>query len=747
MKHILFGFLFLSIVSVSFAETQVDYIEACILVNGNNPTPGIASGSPGYAYKCPNSTAYLTVKNCGTSSNTLDPSSFTIFWNNISSTNPTFNYSDYPRAADQKGKWKVTVIYDDPIFGSHYEAYDTVEIFDYTVPKIQVWGSTTGDTLAYRHCSYDIMTFHATTGNQFVTGSYKWFINTTVPLDTTGAVVGTNTTLTTQSSVDFYATVIARDLNGCRVIDNLYAPKQNSPTAPNLGADKYKCNGTTITLNPYSPPETSYTYYWNGSTTGNSATTFPVTAPGKYWVTVDKFPSLPCKVSDTIYVYDTPAPNFTVGGDTSICYQADGPLHAKSSSALTYTWTPGTYFPGGNTGANPVIDFNGVGLGTYTISVVAKDANNCTATKTQNVTHLGQGSNPYMIATADPLNICNGTTNTRFNAVASTTYHNNNPLKYEWTPSTHLNANNINNPIVDLTGEPLNTPVNYSIKISDDKNCYIVITTSATLVPSVVANVGFSDSSLCVGNNITLLSSGTGGTGSLTYTWSPSTDLSDPAIANPVTTPTENRLYTITVSDSKGCKDNKTVDIKAIDVLVKLFATDTSGYAIEPMVLNPYANSNTYTYQWTNVTTATTLGTTKSQLAEESATYAVYATEPASGCHAADTINVTLQVGNPRLIYVPNVVNPASANADNKTVKVYGTAVLEDDFTFRIYNKWGEMIYETTSFNDANTNGWNGVYKTSNGTEQNLSVYTYSLHGKYFDGQEFDKTGSITLLR
>lgn len=742
MKHILFFLTFSLIFFLGQHNLYAQIVKPCITVNGQNPSPGNASGAPKYFNKCAKRTVKLAVKNCGTG--IVDPSEFTYSW--VNTTSGSFTYTSPEVDTDEPGLWVVTVSYTDPIFGTTYTDKDTLNLVNYAAVTPALVINNNAAVLA--HCSYESVTFQATVGNQFITGSYKWFINNTATQDTTVSPAGTGPTLTTVIPAVKWVTVIATDINGCRNSDNIYSPLQSSPAAPNLGADRSKCPGASTTLT--TAYNASYSYYWNGSTSGASganANNFIAASPGKYWVSVSGGTLSPCRIADTILISDYNAPTADIGTDTSVCYHATGPMHvnATGSGSLTYSWTPTTYFASSNpNSANPTIDFSGSGLGTFPISVLVTDGNSCTITKTKNVTHLGQGSNPYMNVIADPLDICTGTTK-QFVTTATTTYPT--TLTYEWTPATHLSSGSIKQPTVDLSGEALSTPFNYSLKVSDSKGCYLTITTSATLVPSVVANVGFTDSSLCVGNTITLLSSGTGGTGSLTYTWSPSTDLSDPAIPNPVTTPTENRLYTITISDSKGCQDSKTVDIKAIDMIVKLFATDTSGYAIEPMVLNPYANSNTYTYQWTNVTTSTTLGTTKSQLAEESATYAVYATEPASGCHVSDTINVTLQVGNPRLLYVPNVVNPASANADNKTVKVYGTAVLEDDFTFRIYNKWGEMIYETTSFNDANTNGWNGVYKSANGTEQNLSVYTYSLHGRYFDGQEFDKTGSITLMR
>lgn len=736
MKHILF---YLTFSLIFFSGSSVFAQKPCIKVNGADPTPSTIVGEPPYAYKCSNNSIKLEVVDCY--GNFVDPSQYdSRIWYDPSryAINGPINLDAF-----SAGIWTIVISYTDPVFGTITTDSAKVKLINYTAvtPPLVI----NEDSSSKPHCAYETIKFRATNSNSYLPNSYKWYVNNNAtPLDTT-TVAWTGVTFTTQIPTSKTVLVTAIDINGCKVRDQILAALLGSPNQPDLGPDILKCNTETQVINSYSTAPTSdLRFSWNGGLETTSPS-YTVTTAGKYWVTVSStILTKSCKVADTLYVTNKPSPIFTIGGDTSICYQADGPLHAKSSSSLTYTWTPGTYFPGGNTGANPVIDFNGVGLGTYTISVVGKDGNNCTTTKTQNVTHLAQGSNPYMNVTAPPLDICIGSTST-FNTTATTTYLS--PLTYEWTPATHLSSGSIKQPIVDLTGEPLNTPVNYSLKVSDNAGCYLTITTSATLVPAVVANVAFSDSSICLGNTIQLQSSGTGGTGTLNYTWSPTTNLNDPAVPNPNTTPIENRLYTVTVSDSKGCSDSKTVDIKAINVMVKMIPTDTFGYNTEPMVLNPMVNSTDYTYQWTNVTTSTSLGTDRSQIAAETGTYAVMAIEPVSTCYATDTINVTIQVGNPRLIYVPNVVNPASSNPENKTVKVYGTAVQENDFTFRIYNKWGEMIYETSSFTDANTNGWNGVYKSVNGAEQNLAVYTYSLHGRYFDGQEFDKTGSITLMR
>ncbi len=60
--------------------------------------------------------------------------------------------------------------------------------------------------------------------------------------------------------------------------------------------------------------------------------------------------------------------------------------------------------------------------------------------------------------------------------------------------------------------------------------------------------------------------------------------------------------------------------------------------------------------------------------------------------------------------------------------------------TWRIYNRWGEKVFET---NDR-TQGWDGTYK---GSLQPKEVYHYVLSVKYIDNTKHEKKGDITLLK
>lgn len=124
--------------------------------------------------------------------------------------------------------------------------------------------------------------------------------------------------------------------------------------------------------------------------------------------------------------------------------------------------------------------------------------------------------------------------------------------------------------------------------------------------------------------------------------------------------------------------------------------------------------------------------------------YEVKLTVQNEGCMGESSSPVIVKIRND--LYVPNVFNPNALNTENQVVKVYGSNVSEEDFSFKILNRWGNVMYQTSSFNTANTQGWDGK-EHNNNEMQSLSAFTYVLRGKFKDGEPFEKTGTITLLQ
>ncbi len=107
-----------------------------------------------------------------------------------------------------------------------------------------------------------------------------------------------------------------------------------------------------------------------------------------------------------------------------------------------------------------------------------------------------------------------------------------------------------------------------------------------------------------------------------------------------------------------------------------------------------------------------------------------------NGCTDTAFMMVTVKVGN--LIFIPNSFTP-NGDIFNQEFKVVGTGISE--FKMRIYNRWGELIFET---NDIEI-GWDGSdYKREPSPD---GVYIYKIDYSFFTGEKETKTGTVTLIR
>lgn len=98
----------------------------------------------------------------------------------------------------------------------------------------------------------------------------------------------------------------------------------------------------------------------------------------------------------------------------------------------------------------------------------------------------------------------------------------------------------------------------------------------------------------------------------------------------------------------------------------------------------------------------------------------------------------TLDITFVGVIDVPNAFSPNHDGA-NDILYVRGYGV--EDMEFRIYNRWGELVFESHSLDV----GWDGTYK---GSPQEMEVYTYTLKARFESGVETNlRKGNITLIR
>ena len=98
-------------------------------------------------------------------------------------------------------------------------------------------------------------------------------------------------------------------------------------------------------------------------------------------------------------------------------------------------------------------------------------------------------------------------------------------------------------------------------------------------------------------------------------------------------------------------------------------------------------------------------------------------------------------------VFVPSTFAPFdNNNKENKSVKVFGKRIQPGGFSFNVFSKWGELVYQTDNFTTANSEGWNGK-KNNSGKDLPVGTYTFAVKGKYSDGTVFEKTGNVTLIK
>jgi gliding motility-associated-like protein len=105
------------------------------------------------------------------------------------------------------------------------------------------------------------------------------------------------------------------------------------------------------------------------------------------------------------------------------------------------------------------------------------------------------------------------------------------------------------------------------------------------------------------------------------------------------------------------------------------------------------------------------------------------------GC--IDTASVRIAVDPLGDIYIPSAFTP-NGDGKNDVFRILGGQIRELDF--RIYNRWGEVIFASRD----RTQGWDGRYK---GKLQPNAVYVYFLKAILQNGATATKKGTVTLIK
>lgn len=278
-------------------------------------------------------------------------------------------------------------------------------------------------------------------------------------------------------------------------------------------------------------------------------------------------------------------------GDTTLCTGGMAQLSVLGGSSFTWSVLPG----GSGIGSLSCINCNNpIASPSITTSYVVTSNLSSVCNKSIDTVVVNVANTPTLTITPDTTTCVNGTLN--LSVLASPANQN---YTYSWSPSINLNNPNIPNPTVSN----LNTNTTFTVTVVPQNllACQSIATTNVeTLLGFDILN---NDTTICDGQFVQIIS--TGGSPKYNYSWSPSTNVSNPSILNPTISPSPSGIYNYIISASfPGCPDTSQnikitveaipqVDIEKDPYLVCLGDTIHINTTISP-------NGN-YTYQWSPV--------------------------------------------------------------------------------------------------------------------------------------------------
>ena len=301
-------------------------------------------------------------------------------------------------------------------------------------------------------------------------------------------------------------------------------------------------------------------------------------------------------------------------------------------------------------------------------------------------------------------------------------------LRYFWSPTAGLSDPTSKSPVVRTT-----TTANYTVTVNLGK-CQSSDQVAVKVAPYPFANAG-ADTTVCFGNPATLNANITGSS----FIWSPSASLQNSNTLNPVALPGSTTRYVLTVFDTLGCPKpfSDTLFVRVITPIRAFAGNDTIIVANQPLQLNATGGS---LFQWLTTTGMSnpfipnplvTLGP-----GVDSVRYVVRVSE-AAGCFGTDDIVVRVFKTGPDL-FIPSAFTP---NNDGRNDILKPVAVGMKGLTFfRIYNRWGQMLFSTSEIG----RGWNGTF---GGYDQPSGTYVYMAEAVDYLDKKVTKKGTVVLLR
>jgi len=303
-------------------------------------------------------------------------------------------------------------------------------------------------------------------------------------------------------------------------------------------------------------------------------------------------------------------------------------------------------------------------------------------------------------------------------------------VSYQWSGPGGFSSTDASPIITNVTTVNSGT---YYVTITDEANCSTTAEVSLNVNSLPLVTVSY-NGPICSGDTLDLFVSDVPGG---MYQWSGPNNFTsndqNPSILNASTLNAGN--YTVTVIDANGCSTTTLLNViihQTPNVLIGNDTTISIGNSIQLEV------TGADKYTWQPTTYLTPLNNEWSKVIStptEDITYCAIG-EDLNGCidTACIKINIDYNCGE---LYIPEAFSPDGDGLhDTWSIKYRCMKYIE----LQIYNRWGELVFETTDINSK----WDGTYK---GKPLNTDVFVFTAKIITYKNEEIFKKGSIILIR
>jgi PKD repeat protein len=188
-----------------------------------------------------------------------------------------------------------------------------------------------------------------------------------------------------------------------------------------------------------------------------------------------------------------------------------------------------------------------------------------------------------------------------------------------------------------------------TLTVTDAAGLQATAEATVRLLPMLKVNATAEPGTIVVGRNTTLRATAEGGDpgspATYTYAWTPTTGLSDAAVAEPTATPAATATYTVTVTDTDGRTASANVTVTVHPVLQVSAGPDQQIQTGQQVTLQGSAQGGVppYTYAWTPAGGLSDPAVAQPTVTPTATTTFTLTVTDAGGQNGQDTVDITVQ--------------------------------------------------------------------------------------------------------